>query len=79
MDWEEKLKDLEMSHAYSRGDLEAKYDQILLDKEDQYQERLRCLDEQVYCLESELTMLKGEMTKAELSAEQEGIESELRS
>ena len=36
-----------MSHAYSRSDLETKYDQILLDKEDGYQEKLRCLDEQV--------------------------------
>ena len=76
---EEKMRDLEMSHAYSKGDLEAKYDQILLDKEDGYQEKMRCLDEQVYCLESELTMLKGDMSKAELSAEREGIESELKS
>ncbi|XP_063674576.1 GRIP and coiled-coil domain-containing protein 2-like isoform X6 [Bolinopsis microptera] len=76
---EEKMRDLEMSHAYSRGDLEAKYDQILLDKEDGYHEKMRCLDEQVYCLESELTMLKGDMSKAELSAEREGIESELKS
>ena len=48
-----------MSHAFSKGDLIAQYDQVVMDKDDSYQERLRSLDEKVYSLESELTIIKG--------------------
>ena len=61
--YEQKLKDQEMTHGYSQRDLIAKYDQLIMEKDDSFQERLRSLDDKVYCLESELTMVGGGFNK----------------
>jgi len=44
------MKKLELEHAYDMRDVVAKYDQLLMDRDDSYQDRLRSMDEKVRTL-----------------------------